>query len=63
MTLLATTDDLRAACARFTAHDFVTVDTEFLRETTFWPQVCVIQIATDDEAVAIDALADGLTPG
>ncbi len=60
MTLLATTDDLRAACARFTAHDFVTVDTEFLRETTFWPQVCVIQIATDDEAVAIDALADGL---
>jgi ribonuclease D len=60
MTLLASTDDLRAACARFAAHDFVTVDTEFLRETTFWPQVCVIQIATDDEAIAIDALAEGL---
>ena len=52
MTLIATTDSLREICARFAAHDFVTVDTEFLRETTFWPQVCVIQIATDDEAVA-----------
>ena len=60
MTLIATTDSLREICARFAAHDFVTVDTEFLRETTFWPQVCVIQIATDDEAVAIDALAEGL---
>ena len=60
MTLIATTDSLSEICARFAAHDFVTVDTEFLRETTFWPQVCVIQIATDDEAVAIDALAEGL---
>ncbi len=60
MTLIATTEDLASACARFSRHEFVTVDTEFLRETTFWPKVCVIQIATDDEAVAIDALADGL---
>ena len=41
-------------------HPFVTVDTEFLRETTFWPILCVVQLATDDEALAIDALADGL---
>ena len=39
---------------------FVTVDTEFLRETTFWPILCVVQLASDDEALAIDALAEGL---
>ena len=38
-------------------HPFVTVDTEFHRETTFWPMLCVVQLATDDEALAIDALA------
>jgi ribonuclease D len=37
--------------------DFVAVDTEFHRETTFWPVLCVIQLATEDEAIAIDALA------
>ena len=38
----------------------MTVDTEFLRETTFWPKVCVIQLACDDHAIAIDALAEDL---
>ena len=37
----------------------MTVDTEFLRETTFWPILCVVQLASDDEALAIDALAEG----
>jgi ribonuclease D len=60
MTLIVSTEDLTAACARFARHEFVTVDTEFLRETTFWPKLCVIQVASDDEAVAIDALAEGL---
>jgi ribonuclease D len=41
-------------------HPFATVDTEFLRETTFWPILCVVQLATDEEALAIDALAEGL---
>ncbi len=41
-------------------YPFVTVDTEFLRETTFWPVLCVVQLASDDEALAIDALAEGL---
>ncbi len=41
-------------------HPFVAVDTEFLRETTFWPVLCVVQLASDDEALAIDALAEGL---
>ncbi len=60
MSLLTTTDELAAVCDRFSRHPFVTVDTEFLRETTFWPKVCVIQIASPEEAVAIDALADGV---
>ncbi|MGE5369213.1 MAG: ribonuclease D [Chloroflexota bacterium] len=60
MSLLTTTDELAAVCDRFSRHPFVTVDTEFLRETTFWPKVCVIQIASPQEAVAIDALADGV---
>jgi ribonuclease D len=51
---------LAAACARLAAHPFVTVDTEFLRETTYYPKLCVIQIASTDEAVVIDALADGI---
>ena len=64
MSLITSTDDLAAACRRFARHPFVTVDTEFLRETTFWPKVCVIQIASDDEAVAVDTLAEDidLTP-
>ncbi len=58
--LITTTEELEAACLRMARHPFVTVDTEFLRETTFWPVLCVVQIATDDEALAIDALAEGL---
>jgi ribonuclease D len=60
MTLIASNDELAQKCARLEQHAFITVDTEFLRETTFWPKVCVIQIASDLEAVAIDALAPGL---
>jgi ribonuclease D len=60
MSLLTSSADLAALCGRLARHPFVTVDTEFLRETTFWPKVCVIQVASDEEAVAIDALADGL---
>ncbi len=60
MSLIATTQHLADACRRFADHSFVTVDTEFLRETTFWPRLCVVQIASPEEAVAVDALADGL---
>ena len=60
MSLITSSDALAAVCARISRHPFVTVDTEFLRETTFWPKLCVIQLASDDEAVAIDALAEGL---
>jgi len=64
VSLISATEDLKAACERMAAHAFVTVDTEFHRETTFWPILCVVQLASDDEALAIDALAPGidLTP-
>ena len=58
--LITTTEALEAACLRLARHRYVTVDTEFLRETTFWPVLCVVQLASDDEALAIDALAEGL---
>ncbi len=57
---ITSTEALAAACERFAHHAFVTVDTEFLRETTFWPKLCVVQVASPDEAVIIDALAEGL---
>ena len=57
MSLVTSTSELAEACQRFARHPFVTVDTEFLRETTFWPVLCVVQVASDEEALAIDALA------
>lgn len=60
MSLIVSSQHLREICARLARHPFITVDTEFLRETTFWPKVCVIQLASDEEAVAIDALAEDL---
>ncbi|MGA0562472.1 ribonuclease D [Ancylobacter sp. VNQ12] len=60
MDMITTTDALTAACERLASHRFVTVDTEFLRETTFWPKLCVVQIASPDEAVVVDAVAEGI---
>src|SRR3954449_125379 len=60
MDLITTTAALAAACARLTRHPVITVDTEFLRETTYYPLLCVVQMASPEEAVVIDALAPGL---
>ena len=60
MDLITTTADLAATCARLAQHPVITVDTEFLRETTYYPLLCVVQLASPDEAVVIDALADGI---
>jgi ribonuclease D len=57
---IADTAELAAVCERMAKHPFVTVDTEFLRETTYYPLLCVAQMATIDEAVVIDALAEGI---
>ena len=60
MDLITTTGDLAAACARLARHPVITVDTEFLRETTYYPLLCVVQMASAEEAVVIDALAEGI---
>src|SRR5246500_2468549 len=57
---ITTTEQLADACARMARYPFVTVDTEFLRESTYYPKLCVAQMASTDEAVVIDALAAGL---
>src|SRR3954452_17269915 len=57
MDLITTTSELAATCERLGRHPFVTIDTEFLRETTYYPLLCVAQLASTDEAVVIDALA------
>ncbi len=64
MRTITTTEDLATFCAEAAAHDYVTVDTEFLRERTYYSQLCLIQLAMpgdgDDTAVLVDPLAGGL---
>ena len=60
MQLITTTNSLAEVCGRLQRHEFVTVDTEFLRESTYYPKLCVAQIASTDEAVVVDALANGI---
>ncbi len=58
--LITDTATLTALCDRLATADFVCVDTEFMRENTYWPELCLIQIADSNEAAAIDPLAPGL---
>ena len=51
---------LASLCARLSQADFIAVDTEFMRESTYWPELCLIQVADTNEAAAIDPLAPGL---
>jgi ribonuclease D len=60
MDLITTTAELAAACGRLAKHPAITVDTEFLRETTYYPLLCVVQLASPEEAIVIDALAEGI---
>jgi len=64
MPMITDTQALADFCGRLKDADFITVDTEFMREKTYWPILCLVQVAGPDEAKAIDALADGidLTP-
>ncbi|MBT5415637.1 MAG: ribonuclease D [Rhodospirillaceae bacterium] len=60
MTPITESASLAGLCERLAKEDFVTVDTEFMRERTYWPKLCLIQLAGDNEAATIDTLADGL---
>ncbi|MBB3963902.1 ribonuclease D [Rhizobium metallidurans] len=58
--MIETTADLEAACIELAKSEFITIDTEFLRETTFWPELCLIQMASPTMEVLVDPLAKGL---
>jgi ribonuclease D len=60
MTPITTTADLAAFCDKLKGQPFVAVDTEFMRETTYWPKLCLIQAAASSAEATIDPLAEGL---
>src|SRR6266511_2316744 len=60
MKLITTTDELAAFCKPLADTELIAVDTEFMRERTYWPKLCLAQVAGPDDAAAIDALADGI---
>lgn len=60
MDLISSTKQLAAACERLSVEAFVSVDTEFLRETTYWPKLCLFQLAGREETFLVDALAPDL---
>jgi ribonuclease D len=55
--LITTSEALSELCARLSKAEFVCVDTEFMRENTYWPELCLIQIADGEEAAAVDPMA------
>ncbi len=58
--LIDTTAALGALCSRLRQEEFVTVDTEFIRERTYWPELCVVQLAGAKDVAVVDALAKGI---
>ena len=60
MEIITTTGELNALCDALRGDEYVTVDTEFMRESTFWPELCLIQIAGHKRQAIIDPLADGI---
>lgn len=61
MSLITTTKDLKALCTRLKKSEYITVDTEFIREKTYWPHLCLVQVCgEDEEPYAIDPLAEGI---
>lgn len=58
--VITDTETLRAFCESLVDESYVTVDTEFIRESTFWPELCLVQVAGTEQAKGIDALAPGI---
>ncbi|MDP2129508.1 MAG: ribonuclease D [Erythrobacter sp.] len=58
--LITTTDALTELCERLAKSEFVAVDTEFMRENTYWPELCLVQIGNNEEAAAVDPMAPGI---
>ena len=60
MSVITDSGEVAALCKRLAKAEYITVDTEFMRERTYWSQLCLIQLAGPDEAAAIDPLAPGM---
>src|SRR5262249_10110454 len=60
MSLITDTESLAAFCGRMKGADFITVDTEFMRETTYWAKLCLVQVGGPDEAVSMAPPAPGI---
>lgn len=60
MQIVTDTNSLEALCDRLSNSSYVTVDTEFVREKTYWPQLCLVQLANDEEAAIVDVLSSSL---
>jgi ribonuclease D len=60
MTLITDTASLADFCEGLKSTEFITVDTEFMRETTYWAKLCLVQVAGPEDARCIDSLAPGL---
>src|SRR5690348_10647090 len=59
-TLITSAGELAALCERLRSEEFVTVDTEFMRERTYWPELCVVQLGGEKETAVVDAQAEGM---
>lgn len=60
MKVISDTGALAAFCEALSSAEYITVDTEFMRESTFWPILCLVQVAGPDDEAIIDPLADGI---
>ena len=60
MAVIADSTSLTKLCDRLIKSSYITVDTEFMRDQTYWPRLCLVQIADENEAAAIDTLAEGI---
>jgi ribonuclease D len=58
--LITTTDALAELTVRLRTHEFVTIDTEFMRERTYYPELCVVQLAGETDVAVVDAMAPGI---
>ena len=63
MTLIVDNAELARFCARQSTAPYIAIDTEFMRDRTYWPKLCLVQIAGPEETAAIDTLAPDLDLG